>query len=75
MTLLYIGDDLNDYSAMSLAGFVACPQDACPEVQSIADYVSVVQGGEGVVQDVFRHYLTLEGSWEKFVEDVIEAGY
>lgn len=71
----YIGDDLNDYSAMSLAGFIACPNDACQEVRQCADYVSTIKGGEGVVQDVFRYILSELGKWDEFVNHMIEAGY
>lgn len=73
--MAYIGDDLNDYAAMSLAGFIACPADSCVEVKNKADYISSVKGGEGVVQDVFRYVLTELGKWNDFVNTVIEAGY
>ena len=71
----YIGDDLNDYAAMQLAGFIACPSDACDEVKQRADYVSCVAGGEGVVQDIFRWILKDMNKWSSFISDVIEKGY
>ena len=74
--LAYIGDDLNDYGAMkAFAGFKACPADACPEVRSIADYVSSFKGGTGVVQDVMRYVLNQLGKWDEFIEAEVEAGY
>lgn len=45
----YIGDDLNDLQPMKLAGFVGCPGDSCAEITEIADYVSPIRGGYGVV--------------------------
>ena len=71
----YIGDDLNDYAAMQLAGFIACPSDACEEVKQKADYVSCVAGGKGVVQDVFKRILKDMNKWSSFLSDVIEKGY
>ena len=40
----YIGDDLNDYMAMLLCGFKACPADAAQEIKEICDYVSPYNG-------------------------------
>lgn len=71
----YIGDDLNDYAAMQLAGFIACPADACVEIKRLADYVSDVYGGHGVVQDVFRWLLKSNGRLESFIEDIVKKGY
>ena len=53
----YIGDDLNDLKAMSLAGFVGCPADSCNEVKELADYVSPIKGGHGAVRDIVEHLL------------------
>lgn len=71
----YIGDDLNDYAAMQLSGFIACPKDACVEIQNKADYISGVNGGQGVVQDVFRWLLGSLGKWDDFIRDEVEKGY
>ncbi len=49
--IAYIGDDLNDIEAMKLVSFVCCPADSCKEVLAIADYISVKNGGCGVVRD------------------------
>jgi 3-deoxy-D-manno-octulosonate 8-phosphate phosphatase (KDO 8-P phosphatase) len=48
----YIGDDLNDYYAMKLCGFKACPADAVAEIKAIADYMAPHPGGYGAVRDV-----------------------
>ncbi len=66
----YIGDDLNDLSSMALAGFVGCPQDSCPEVLEIADYISPVKGGYGAVRDVIEHILRESGEWEALITQV-----
>lgn len=48
----YIGNDVNDYDAMLLAGIKIVPNDAYEEVKSIADYVTEAKGGYGVVREV-----------------------
>lgn len=62
--LAYIGDDVNDYEAMRLADFKACPSDACEEIAAIADYRTAAVGGKGVVTEVARHILTDTGVWD-----------
>lgn len=70
----YIGDDLNDLPSMKLAGFAACPLDACTEVKEIADYVSSKIGGGGAVRDCIEHYLREKGMWESTVIEVFGIG-
>lgn len=70
----YIGDDLNDLPPMQLAGFIGCPADSCPEIIAIADYVSPVKGGQGVVRDIIEHILRESGEWDKAVSEVYGIG-
>lgn len=70
----YIGDDLNDFKPMQLAGFVACPCDGCDEIKEIADYVSSLRGGEGVVRDVIMYLLRPSGKWSDCVSRVYKIG-
>ena len=65
----YIGDDLNDLSAMRLCGVIGCPADACKEVKSNADYISTIAGGHGAVRDCIEQFLSVDGTWEKIIED------
>ena len=64
----YIGDDLNDLAPMKLCGFIGCPQDSCPEIKEIANYVSSVLGGHGAVRDIIEYYLRERGIWEIMVQ-------
>lgn len=66
----YIGDDLNDLSAMQLVGFKGCPADSCREVLQIADYVSNVKGGHGAVRDIIEMMLRKSGQWSCAVNKV-----
>lgn len=74
-SVIYIGDDLNDYAAMNLAGVKACPGDAAMEIKAMCDIISTLRGGEGVLQDVFRNLLSELGCWEDFMKDVVMKGY
>lgn len=51
-SVAYIGNDVNDYEAMLLAGIKIVPQDAYEEVKSIADYVTEAKGGYGVIREI-----------------------
>jgi len=62
----YIGDDLNDYAAMKICGFKACPADAADEIKSICDYISPNNGGHDAVRDIIEHILKRHGQWNDF---------
>jgi len=63
----YIGDDVNDIAPMRLCGFKGCPADSCHEIVEIADYVSSVNGGHGVIRDVVEHVLNEYGEWKDVI--------
>lgn len=48
----YIGNDINDFEAMKLAGVKIVPQDAYEEVKQIADYITNAKGGYGVIREI-----------------------
>lgn len=66
----YIGDDLNDFAPMKLAGFVACPNDSCEEIKAISDYVSPVKGGHGAIREIIERFLRESGDWDNLVEKI-----
>lgn len=70
----YIGDDLNDLGGMCLAGFAACPADACEEVKKISDYISEVKGGYGAVRDIICFLLQERKEWEEAILKIYGAG-
>ncbi len=63
----YIGDDLNDYKAMKLVGFRACPGNACEEIKAISDYVGTIMGGYGAVREIIRYVLKKRNEWDQAI--------
>lgn len=57
----YLGDDLNDLAAMSLAGISACPSDAATGVLSRCSLVLKARGGEGAVREFAELVLSAKG--------------
>ena len=50
--MAYIGDDVNDLSALTRVGFSAAPADCVKEVRLVVDYVCEKRGGEGAVREL-----------------------
>lgn len=50
--IAYIGDDINDLEAMSIAGLKACPNDAVDEIKDIVDIVLNKKGGDGCFREL-----------------------
>lgn len=61
--IMYMGDDIPDYTVMTQVGLPVCPLDACEEIKSVARYISDVKGGEGCVRDVIAQVLKARGDW------------
>lgn len=57
--VLYIGNDLNDYYAMKLCGYSACPSDSHNKIISVSDIVLKTAGGNGVVRELLEEVLGL----------------
>ena len=51
--LAYVGNDLNDFEAMKLAGLKVAPADAAQQLLDLADIVTESKGGQGVVRELF----------------------
>jgi 3-deoxy-D-manno-octulosonate 8-phosphate phosphatase (KDO 8-P phosphatase) len=65
-SILYMGDDINDWEVMKEVGIASCPQDAVQEIKAIADYISHINGGQGCVRDVIEQTLKAQGKWAKY---------
>ena len=58
--LLYVGNDLNDYMAMNLCGFSACPRDSHEKIIEISTFVLNSNGGYGVVRELTEDIFGLD---------------
>jgi len=59
----YIGDDLNDLPAFSIAGVKFAPANAALEIKGLADFVTERPGGSGAVREVCDTILKAQGKW------------
>ncbi|MDC0077710.1 HAD hydrolase family protein [Deltaproteobacteria bacterium] len=57
--VLYIGNDLNDYSVMQLCGYTACPLDSHKLIKNIANVVLKTKGGYGIVRELLENVFQL----------------
>jgi 3-deoxy-D-manno-octulosonate 8-phosphate phosphatase (KDO 8-P phosphatase) len=62
-SVLYMGDDITDLSAMKLAGLPVCPAYAAEEIKAISQYISPCPGGKGAARDVIEKVLKVQGKW------------
>ena len=58
--VLYVGNDLNDFNAIKLCGFSACPADSHSKILAETDFVLKKSGGEGVVRELLEDVLGLD---------------
>ena len=70
--VLYMGDDIPDYSVMKLVGLPTCPANACNEIKEISTFISKINGGEGCVREVIEIVLKLQNNW--VIDDEIISG-
>jgi len=69
--MMFMGDDMPDYEAMSIVGLAACPKDAAVDIKSMAAYIALANGGEGCAREVIEKVLKLNDQWD--LEDHIRA--
>ncbi|MBL4712298.1 MAG: HAD hydrolase family protein [Gammaproteobacteria bacterium] len=58
--ILYIGNDLNDYYAMGLCGYSACPSDSHNKIKQIAKVTLTAKGGAGVARELLEDVLQID---------------
>jgi 3-deoxy-D-manno-octulosonate 8-phosphate phosphatase (KDO 8-P phosphatase) len=62
--VLFMGDDIPDYTLMKSAGLACAPADAAAEIKQSAHYISPLPGGMGCVREMIEKVLKLHGNWE-----------
>ena len=58
--ILYVGNDLNDFHAMRICGFSACPIDSHPKIKHISNICLNTNGGNGVVRELLEDVMGLD---------------
>jgi 3-deoxy-D-manno-octulosonate 8-phosphate phosphatase (KDO 8-P phosphatase) len=59
--ICFMGDDINDLPAMSLAGLSAAPANAARDVRSYVDFIAKSPGGNGAVRNLIEALLKAQG--------------
>lgn len=62
--VLFMGDDIPDYTVMKTAGMACAPADAAAEIKQAAHYISPYAGGSGCVREMIEKVLKLHDHWE-----------
>ena len=61
--VLFMGDDIPDYTVMKLVGLACAPADAVAEIKEVSHYISPLGGGFGCARDVIERVLKLNNHW------------
>ena len=59
-SILYVGNDLNDYLVMQLCGYSACPADSHPKIKEVSGISLSRNGGDGIVRELLEEVLELD---------------
>jgi len=60
----FMGDDLQDWPALSFAGLKLTVPNAVPEIKERCDYITAVAGGNGAVREVCELLLKAQNRWQ-----------
>jgi len=58
--ILYVGNDLNDFHAMKICGYSACPVDSHVKIKELSNIVLNTRGGEGIVRELLEDVFGLD---------------
>lgn len=70
--IAYIGDDLNDLSAINIVGLSACPSDAVTEVKNRCDVVMDYCGGQGAVRQFSEYILKGQNIYDTICSQIYD---
>mgnify|MGYP006412171445 FL=1 len=59
-SILYVGNDLNDYLVMQVCGYTACPIDSHPRIKEISENILIAKGGNGVARELLEQVFNLD---------------
>jgi 3-deoxy-D-manno-octulosonate 8-phosphate phosphatase (KDO 8-P phosphatase) len=58
--VMYIGNDVNDYFAMKICGYSACPADSHPKILEISKITLDTPGGKGIVRELVEEVFEID---------------
>jgi 3-deoxy-D-manno-octulosonate 8-phosphate phosphatase (KDO 8-P phosphatase) len=67
INIAYIGDDLNDLPAFSIAQVKFAPANAIESIKAHVDFVTSAAGGQGAVREVCDAILKAQSKWNEAV--------
>ena len=59
---LFVGNDSNDIPAFDVVSIKVCPKDAQKEIYERADIIIPVNGGDGVIRELYRMLYSFHGT-------------
>jgi len=67
--ICFMGDDLVDLGLMKKVGFKVAVFNACSEIKSIADYITLKEAGKGAVREVAEIILKSKNLWNDLLRE------
>jgi len=64
----FMGDDLIDIPAMTMAGLAAAPSNAVSEIIEFAHIITDLEGGKGAVREFCEFILKAKGVWDDIIK-------
>ena len=55
--IVVIGDNMNDMSMFTEAGYTACPSNACDEIKKVSDYVAVKDNNNSAIAEIINYFI------------------
>ena len=58
--VMYVGNYINDYNAMKLCGYSACPSNSHQKIKAISQIILNKKGGEGAIRELLEVELNVD---------------
>lgn len=71
--ICFVGDDLVDLCLMKKVGFAIAVFNACPEIKTLAHYITLREGGRGAIREVVEIILKAKGRWQEVIQPYQES--
>ncbi len=71
--ICFVGDDLVDLCLMKKVGFAIAVFNACPEIKTLAHYITLREGGRGAIREVVEIILKAKGKWQEVTQPYQES--